>query len=189
LFNNISYHIPLVPAILSELTLGHNATVAKAYGPSSFVLEHNEVIDIVIKNGDAGGHPFHLHGHQFMIVGRSLNYTSDDPSQNLKIHKKNPMRRDTIQVPSSQSATIRFVANNPGAWMLHCHIEWHLEVGLAVQMIEAPLIAQQRSGPLPPAVAKQCRMLGHPVSGNAAGHASTTDLSGWYLGPFRNKTE
>ena len=43
----------------SSLTLliGANATVAEAYGPFSFVLDHLEVIDIVLKNGDAGKHP------------------------------------------------------------------------------------------------------------------------------------
>jgi iron transport multicopper oxidase len=67
------------------------------------------------------------------------------------------------------------------------HIEWHLEVGLAVQIIEAPLIAQQRASSLPQEVADQCKILKDPASGNAAGHASTTDLSGWYLGPFRQR--
>jgi Multicopper oxidase len=27
---------------------------------------------------------------------------------------------------------IRFVANNPGAWFFHCHIDWHLVMGMAV---------------------------------------------------------
>ena len=57
MFNGITYNSPLVPAILSELTLGPNATIAKAYGPSSFILDHNDVIDIVIQNGDVGKHP------------------------------------------------------------------------------------------------------------------------------------
>ena len=56
-FNDITYNSPLVPAILSELTLGPNATVAKAYGPTSFVLEHNNVVDIIVNNSDTGAHP------------------------------------------------------------------------------------------------------------------------------------
>jgi hypothetical protein len=27
---------------------------------------------------------------------------------------------------------IQFTANNPGIWMLHCHIEWHLSMGMGV---------------------------------------------------------
>jgi iron transport multicopper oxidase len=29
-------------------------------------------------------------------------------------------------------------ADNPGAWFLHCHIDWHLEAGLAIAFAEAP---------------------------------------------------
>jgi iron transport multicopper oxidase len=57
MFNQITYNSPLVPAILSELSLGPNATVATAYGPSSFVLEPMDVVDIVVKNSDTGKHP------------------------------------------------------------------------------------------------------------------------------------
>ena len=50
-------------------------------------------------------------------------------------------------------------------------------------MVEAPLIIQQRNN-VPQALYDQCRDLGLPISGNAAGHASTTDLDGLPLGPF-----
>ncbi|KAG5721430.1 Iron transport multicopper oxidase fio1 [Termitomyces sp. T112] len=185
MFNQITYNTPLVPAIFSELTLGENSTVAMAYGPTSFVLDHLDVIDIVIKNGDAGKHPFHLHGHKYQIVNRAENYTSNDPALNppLVEGQANPIRRDTIQIPSMNSATLRIVADNPGAWFLHCHIEWHLEVGLAVQFIEAPLLVQQRNSP-PQIMRDYCSALGKMVSGNAAGIASTTDLKGLPLGPF-----
>lgn len=63
------------------------------------------------------------------------------------------------------------------------HIEWHLEAGLAVQFVEAPLIAQERNT-LPQTLKDQCQMLGQPISGNAAGFASTTDLTGLPLGPY-----
>ncbi|KAF9073368.1 ferroxidase [Rhodocollybia butyracea] len=184
MFNQITYNSPLVPAILSELTLGSNATVAEAYGPLSFVVDHMDVVDIVIQNSDAGVHPFHLHGHKPMIVGTATDYTSDDPALNPPIasNQSNPVRRDTVLVPSGGSVTLRVVADNPGVWFLHCHIEWHLEVGLAIQLIEAPLQAQQY--PVPPALIDNCKALGKPVSGNAAGFASTTDLSGLPLGPF-----
>ena len=59
MFNQITYNSPLVPAILSELTLGSNATVAEAYGPLSFVVDHMDVVDIVIQNSDAGVHPLY----------------------------------------------------------------------------------------------------------------------------------
>ena len=63
-----------------------------------------------------------MHGHKVQIVGRSTDYTSDDPTLNPPIveGQANPMRRDTIQIPSGESVTLRVVADNPGVWFLHC---------------------------------------------------------------------
>ena len=55
--NNVTFNYPLVPADLSELSLGSNATIQQAYGPLSIVLDHLEVFDIVIQNADTGAHP------------------------------------------------------------------------------------------------------------------------------------
>lgn len=57
LINQVTYNPPLVPAILSALTLGTNATVPEAYGPLSFVLGYLDVVDIVLNNSDTGKHP------------------------------------------------------------------------------------------------------------------------------------
>lgn len=55
-------------------------------------------------------------------MGRSEDYTSDDPTLNPPIveGQANPMRRDTVEVPSGTSVTLRVVADNPGAWFFHC---------------------------------------------------------------------
>ncbi|KAI0347221.1 Fet3 protein [Trametopsis cervina] len=186
-FNGQTYNMPLVPSAYSELTLGANATIQEAYGPFAFVLNHLDVIDIVLQNGDAGKHPFHIHGHKFQLVQRSTDYTSDDPELNPPINESqtNPMRRDTVQVPSGQGVTLRFIADNPGAWLFHCHIEWHLQAGLAVTFIEAPLQAQERNS-IPQAGFDQCAALGLPFSGNAVGNSGSKvlDLTGLPLGPF-----
>jgi hypothetical protein len=63
------------------------------------------------------------------------------------------------------------------------HIEWHFEIGFAVQFIEAPLEAQKDSHNFPPILNEHCAQLNLPFSGNAAGHRSTTDLSGLTVGP------
>ncbi|EKM75832.1 hypothetical protein AGABI1DRAFT_79402, partial [Agaricus bisporus var. burnettii JB137-S8] len=188
-FNSVVYNFPQTPTLFSELTLGENSTVEQAYGPQSFVLDHLEVVDIVLKNSDAGKHPFHIHGHHVMLVGRSEDYTSTDPSLNppLVEGQANPMRRDTVLVPSMGSVTLRLVADNPGAWIFHCHIEWHLDAGLAMQLIEAPLIAGQLQSQLPQQAKDNCQALGRPFSGNAVGLASATDLKGLTIGPFPQK--
>jgi len=57
-----------------------------------------------------------------MIVGRAANYSSEDASMNPPTieWQPNPMRRDTIFIGAGSSATLRFVADNPGVWFLHC---------------------------------------------------------------------
>lgn len=129
-----------------------------------------------------------MHGHKFQIVQRSTDYTSDDPSLNPPVNESqvNPIRRDTVQVPSGNGVTLRVIADNPGVWFFHCHIEWHLEAGLAVTFVEAPLQAQQRNA-IPQFMYDQCDALSVPTSGNAAGHPASDalDLSGWTLGPFQ----
>lgn len=57
MFNQVSWNAPLVPGIFSVKSLGENATSQAAYGPLSFVIEYGDVVDLVIKNGDAGKHP------------------------------------------------------------------------------------------------------------------------------------
>ena len=59
-FNGTTYNSPLVPSVMSELTLAQNASVAQAYGPLSFVLDHLQVFDIVIMNADSNMHPLYV---------------------------------------------------------------------------------------------------------------------------------
>ncbi|THH31008.1 hypothetical protein EUX98_g3197 [Antrodiella citrinella] len=185
MFNLLTYNTPLVPSVLSQMTLGTNATDQNAYGPYSFVLDHNDIYDIVVKNSDTGKHPFHLHGHKFQLIGRAQDYTSTDPTLNppLVEGQANPMKRDTVQVPSMNSVTLRIAADNPGVWMFHCHIEWHLEVGLAVLFIEAPIEAQERNA-VPQYLIDQCASQNIATSGNAAAHSDPDDLVGLPAGPF-----
>ena len=52
-----------------------------------------------------------------MLVGRSVNFSDPDP---VIEGLTNPIRRDVFQIPAGQSITLRVVADNPGAWLLHC---------------------------------------------------------------------
>jgi iron transport multicopper oxidase len=63
MFNQVSYLPPLVPTVLSVLTLGSNATDATPYGYSGFVLDHLSAVQIIIKNGDVGNHPLYVATH------------------------------------------------------------------------------------------------------------------------------
>jgi FtsP/CotA-like multicopper oxidase with cupredoxin domain len=39
--------------------------------------------------------------------------------------------KDTINVPSKGEVVVQWLADNPGRWFFHCHIEWHLATGMA----------------------------------------------------------
>ncbi|KAF2654402.1 multicopper oxidase [Lophiostoma macrostomum CBS 122681] len=78
-------------------------------------------------------HPIHLHGHDFYILKSGVG-TWDGTSDGLTF--QNPTRRDTAMLPSLGYLLIAFPADNPGLWVMHCHIAWHASQGLSVQFLE-----------------------------------------------------
>nr|GEY70597.1 laccase-12-like isoform X1 [Tanacetum cinerariifolium] len=44
----------------------------------------------------------------------------------------NPPLRNTANVPVNGWVVIRFVADNPGAWFMHCHFDVHISLGFAM---------------------------------------------------------
>jgi hypothetical protein len=48
----------------------------------------------------------------------------------------NPIRRDTATLPARGYLVLAFESDNPGAWLMHCHIPFHIAGGLGVQFIE-----------------------------------------------------
>ena len=55
----------------------------------------------------------------------------------LLINAKTP-RKDTAIIPAGGYLVVRFISNNPGAWLLHCHILLHMNDGMAVILNIAP---------------------------------------------------
>lgn len=51
---------------------------------------------------------------------------------------RNGVKRDVIVVLGTSWVVIRFESDNPGVWLIHCHINWHLIGGLGASIIEAP---------------------------------------------------
>lgn len=75
----------------------------------------------------------HLHGHDFAILKQSETPYPGFPD-NLTLN--NPPRRDVALLPAGGYVIIAFKSDNPGAWLLHCHIAWHASSGLALQILE-----------------------------------------------------
>ncbi|KAJ2608512.1 ferroxidase fet3 [Coemansia sp. RSA 1365] len=180
-FNNITYVAPLVPSIFTALSTGKDALKQEVYGPqtNAHVVEHLQEVQLVVNNYDAGNHPFHLHGHHFQMIERGP--APYDSTHNPQPHTA-PMRRDTVMIPSMEYVILRFRADNPGTWLFHCHIEWHIEGGLNMVIVEAPDVMQQRLH-VPKQIYNHCASAGIPTSGNAAGRKGV-DLEGLPTGPF-----
>jgi hypothetical protein len=81
-------------------------------------------------------HPIHLHGHDFYVLGQGAG-TFDINSTPNTLKYVNPPRRDTAILPGGGWLALAFPTDNPGAWLMHCHIAWHVSDGLAVQFLEA----------------------------------------------------
>jgi hypothetical protein len=76
----------------------------------------------------------HLHGHDFAILEQAENKIWDPYNMNLKLI--NPPRRDVVLLPSNGYVVIAFKADNPGPWLIHCHIAFHISGGLGMQIME-----------------------------------------------------
>ncbi|CAI2167496.1 10572_t:CDS:10 [Funneliformis geosporum] len=110
----------------------------------------NGVVEIALINENGATHPFHLHGHNFFIMGHG-NGTVPDRSQ---FNMVDPAVRDTVSIFEDSWTVIRFRIDNPGVWAFHCHIEWHVEMGMVGQLIERPSVLKTME--IPPDVTALC---------------------------------
>src|SRR6266481_2414394 len=61
-------------------------------------------------------HPMHLHGHTFCTTG----------TEGGRIPEAGWWPGNTVLVGVAQARDVEFVANNPGDWMIHCHLPHHM---------------------------------------------------------------
>ncbi|XP_048241783.1 laccase-2-like isoform X2 [Haliotis rufescens] len=103
------------------------------------------IVELVIINEAKAfqelGHPMHLHGHSFYIMGEGkFNKKSTSRAEVMRLDQEgqiprnyiNPPYRDTINVRDAGYVILRFQANNPGFWFFHCHTDSHLAQGKAL---------------------------------------------------------
>ncbi|XP_012350394.1 laccase ARB_05828 [Apis florea] len=93
-------------------------------------------------------HPFHLHGFAFQVfsVGQfspMRNISREDINEVIEEHTerlrrgeyKNPPGKDTAKIPMGGYVIVRFKADNPGWWLLHCHFSWHHITGMELVIL------------------------------------------------------
>uniref|UniRef100_A0A0E0CAC7 Laccase n=1 Tax=Oryza meridionalis TaxID=40149 RepID=A0A0E0CAC7_9ORYZ len=99
-------------------------------------VKYNDVVEVVLQSEQYSSalgtenHPIHLHGFDFYLLAQGLGRFN--PSKKSKYNLVDPQVRNTVAVPAGGWAVIRFMANNPGMWFMHCHLDAHLPLGLAM---------------------------------------------------------
>lgn len=110
------------------------------YGSGVYMLKFNTTIDVVLQNANvlkanvSEIHPWHLHGHDFWVLGYGEGKFTEKDER--KFNLENPPFRNTAVIFPYGWTALRFVADNPGAWAFHCHIEPHLHLGMGVVFAE-----------------------------------------------------
>ncbi|ODT16705.1 MAG: copper oxidase [Kaistia sp. SCN 65-12] len=79
-----------------------------------------ERVELAFHNMSMMGHPMHLHGHAFQVVG-------------LNGRRFAGARRDTVYVPPMAMVTVALDAGEAANWMLHCHHMPHLATGMMTE--------------------------------------------------------
>ncbi|KAK4791226.1 hypothetical protein SAY86_031639 [Trapa natans] len=106
-------------------------------GTRVYRLGYNSTVQIVLQDTAMiapESHPVHLHGFDFFAVGRGLG-NFDPVKDPKKFNLVDPVKRNTIGVPTGGWAAIRFRADNPGVWFMHCHLEVHTTWGLKMAFV------------------------------------------------------
>ena len=86
------------------------------YGTPLVVRLGNRVRIRVINFSTADHHPIHLHGHTFWVTG----------TEGGRIPETAWIPGNNVLVGVAQVREFEFVANNPGDWVMHCHMFHHM---------------------------------------------------------------
>ncbi|KAB1209318.1 Laccase-14 [Morella rubra] len=160
LFGTFEDDFPSFPTFVFNYTSGvsEDEYLLPSRGTKALMIDYSKRVETVFQGtniGNAENHPMHLHGFSFYLVGTGSgnfeNTTSPD-GYNLQ----DPPAVNTIGVPKNGWSAIRFVANNPEVWFMHCHLERHASWGMATVLIVRNGMTEETSLLPPPANLPTC---------------------------------
>ncbi|CAK8565882.1 unnamed protein product [Lathyrus sativus] len=125
------------PPVVYNFTGNQLTNFATTKGTRLYRLAYNSTVELVLQ--DTGmltpeNHPIHLHGFNFFVVGRGQG-NFDSRKDTKKFNLVDPVERNTVGVPAGGWTAIRFRADNPGVWFMHCHLEIHTTWGLKMAFV------------------------------------------------------
>ncbi|KAK8685428.1 hypothetical protein V6N13_041429 [Hibiscus sabdariffa] len=132
--------------------------IALSSGTKVVALPFNTSVELVLQDTSilgAESHPLHLHGFNFFVLAQGIgNFNpKDDPA---KFNLVDPAERNTVGVPSGGWVAIRFLADNPGVWFMHCHLEVHTSWGLKMAWVVNDGKGRKQKLPPPPTDLPKC---------------------------------
>ncbi|KAK4194378.1 multicopper oxidase-domain-containing protein [Triangularia verruculosa] len=137
--NSSSLHLdwsdPTLAMVFRNETLFPTPYNVVGVQPSNSGEREWQVLVIQDATGFGISHPIHLHGHDFWILAAEPSVTFNGDTS--KFNTKNPSRRDVGVLPGNGYLAIAFELDNPGAWLVHCHIAWHASQGLSLEFVES----------------------------------------------------
>ncbi|RTM10914.1 MAG: multicopper oxidase family protein [Hyphomicrobiales bacterium] len=83
-----------------------------------FTIERGATCHLIVRNETAWWHPMHVHGFSLLVLSRN---GAPVPHRQWQ---------DTVLLAPKDTVECAFVADNPGDWMLHCHVADHQMAGL-----------------------------------------------------------
>ena len=86
------------------------------HGAPLLSVARNASVVLELVNETAWHHPIHLHGHVFRVLAKNGKPAGE--------------WGDTVLIDPRSRAEVAFVADNPGDWMLHCHVLEHQATGM-----------------------------------------------------------
>ncbi|CAL9168589.1 unnamed protein product [Musa hybrid cultivar] len=156
--NVYSPDFPVVPLMPFNYTGTPPNNTMVSNGTKLVVLPFNTSVELVMQDTSILGtesHPLHLHGYNFFVVGQGFgNY--DPANEPAKFNLVDPAERNTVGVPAGGWVAIRFLADNPGVWFMHCHIEAHMSWGLKMAWLVLDGELPNQKLPPPPSDLPKC---------------------------------
>jgi FtsP/CotA-like multicopper oxidase with cupredoxin domain len=114
---HLGREMPIRELVNHGMAWSLNGTAGMTHTPL-FQVQRGRTVVMEIINDGRWPHAMHLHGHHFRVIERNGEALPDSPW------------RDTTLLYGMDRNRIAFVADNPGKWMLHCHMLEHAEGGM-----------------------------------------------------------
>ncbi|XP_031276206.1 laccase-17-like [Pistacia vera] len=151
-------NFPIYPLIQFNYTGTPPNNTMVSNGTKLVVLPYNTSVELILQDTSilgAESHPLHLHGFNFFVVGQG--FGNFDPNKDpANFNLVDPIERNTVGVPAGGWVAIRFLADNPGVWFMHCHLEVHTSWGLKMAWIVLDGKLPNQKLPPPPADLPKC---------------------------------